>query len=64
MTDLLTICHNANCLFSANFGVGKFIKEIFSKLDEMKTQGPISPDTTTESKEEMEEGTDTSQTYL
>src|SRR3954465_10587368 len=33
VTDLLTSCHSANCLFSAVFGSRKASKEIFSELD-------------------------------
>ena len=57
-TNLLTRCHSASCLFSAVFGFRKVIKEIFSELDETKSHAPIFPDTTMESKEESEEGTE------
>ena len=36
----------------------KVVLEIFSELDETKAQGPIFPDTATESKAETEEGTE------
>jgi hypothetical protein len=36
----------------------KVIQEIFSELDETKAKPPIFPDTKTESKIEMEEGTE------
>ena len=45
-TNLLTRCHSASCLFSAVFGFRKVTQEIFSELDETKSQVHISPDTT------------------
>ena len=45
-------------LFSAVFDFRKVVLEIFSKLDDTRTQPPIFPDTSTESKEETEEGTE------
>ena len=56
-TNLLTRCHSASCLFSTVFGFRKVVKEIFSELDETKTQSPIFPDTFTKTKGESEEGT-------
>ena len=40
------------------FWFKKVIKEIFSELDKTKSHGPIFPDTTTETKGELEEGTE------
>src|SRR4051812_42817618 len=42
-TNLLTICRNASCLFSAVFGFIKSSKEIFSELDGTKAKVNISP---------------------
>ena len=42
-TNLLTRCHSASCLFSAVFGFRKVTQEIFSELDETKTEPPILP---------------------
>src|SRR3954465_11320221 len=43
VTDLLTRCHSASCLFSAVFGFRKASKEIFSELDGTKAKANISP---------------------
>ena len=53
-----TRCHSASCLFSTVFGFRKVIKEIFSELDETKTQSPIFPNAFTKTKGESEEGTE------
>jgi hypothetical protein len=40
-TNLLTRCHGASSLFSAIFVFQKFTQEIFSELDETKSEPPI-----------------------
>src|SRR6266480_3276419 len=44
-TNLLTRCRSVSSLFSAVFGFRKVTQEIFSELDETKSETPIFPGT-------------------
>jgi hypothetical protein len=55
-TNLLTRCHSVSSLFSAILCFRKATQEIFSELDETKTQTPIFPGRRTRTKRESEGG--------
>jgi hypothetical protein len=57
-TNLLTRCNSASSCFLLFFYFRKVVQEIFSELDKTKAKPPIFPDTKTESKAEMDEGTE------
>jgi hypothetical protein len=55
-TNLLTRCHSASSLFSAVLCFRKATREIFTELDEIKTQTPIFPGRRTRTERELEGG--------
>jgi hypothetical protein len=55
-TILLTRCHSASSMFSAILCFRKATREIFSELDETKTQTPIFPGRRTRTEREPEGG--------
>jgi hypothetical protein len=55
-TDLLTRCHCVSSLFSAVLCFRKATQEIFSELDETKTETPILPEGRTRTEREPEGG--------
>jgi hypothetical protein len=55
-TNLLTRCHSASFLFSVVLCFRKATQEIFSELDETKTETPIFPGRRTRTEREPEGG--------